>query len=316
MSGFTDLRLTVGRRRAVALDVVELELRAVDGGNLPEWQPGAHIDVAAGAGIVRQYSLCGDPGDRTSYRIAVLRRPRGRGGSVWLHERLHEGDQLTVSRPRNHFPLEPGPRYLFLAGGIGITPLLPMIRRVSGEGADWSLHYGGRTRASMAYAEELRAVGASRVRLVPFDESGLIDLDSVFGDVAPETSLYCCGPEPLIAAAEQECARRGMRLRTERFSPKEPDSSKVDSPFTVRIASTGMELTVPAGRSIVDTLTRAGVDVLTSCEEGTCGTCETAVLDGRPDHRDSVLTEEEQSAGDRILPCVSRSLTRQLVLDL
>ncbi|MFD2415641.1 PDR/VanB family oxidoreductase [Amycolatopsis pigmentata] len=316
MNGFTDLQLTVGRRRTVALDVVELELRRVDGGNLPEWQPGAHLDVVAGAGIVRQYSLCGDPGDRTNYRIAVLRQPDGRGGSMWLHERLHTGDRVTVSSPRNHFPLEPGPRYLFLAGGIGITPLLPMIRRVARGGADWSLHYGGRTRASMAYTEELRAVDASRVVLIPFDEFGLIDLDSVLSGVAPDTFVYCCGPEPLIAAAEAECARRGMRLRTERFSPKEIGSSTVDSPFTIRIASTGMELTVPAGRSIVDTLTEAGVDVLTSCEEGTCGTCETAVLDGRPDHRDSVLTEEEQAAGDRILPCVSRSLTPRLVLDL
>ncbi|WIX98022.1 PDR/VanB family oxidoreductase [Amycolatopsis mongoliensis] len=316
MTGSPPLHLTVGRRQAIARDVVEFELRPLDGGDLPAWQPGAHIDVVVGAGSVRQYSLCGDPGDRTSYRIAVLRQPDGRGGSAWLHERLHEGGRVVVHGPRNHFPLEPAPHYVFLAGGIGITPLLTMIRRVSGEGADWSLHYGGRTLTSLAYAGELREIDACRVRVVPFDQCGLIDLDAALDEAAPEAHVYCCGPEPMIVAAEAACARRGLRLRTERFAPKEISSSRADTPFEVRIASTGAELAVPADRSIVDILIEAGVDVLTSCEEGTCGTCETGVLDGRPDHRDSVLTEEEQAAGDRILPCVSRSLTARLVLDL
>ncbi|MEU0845680.1 PDR/VanB family oxidoreductase [Streptomyces sp. NPDC005962] len=315
MNGSAELQLAVGTRRAIAIDVAEFELHPLEGGDLPEWQPGAHIDVVTGAGFVRQYSLCGDPGDRTSYRIAVLRQAEGRGGSAWLHERLHEGDWIFVSSPRNHFPLEPWPRYVFLAGGIGITPLLTMIRAVARDGADWTLHYGGRTRASMAYVDDLQAVDASRVHLLPFDESGLIDLDGALDDAGRQACVYCCGPEPLIRAAEAACARRGLRLRTERFSPKEIDSSPADSPFTVRIASTGAELMVPAGRSIVDVLIEAGVDVLTSCEEGTCGTCETPVLDGRPDHRDSVLTEEAKSAGDRILPCVSRSFTPRLVLD-
>lgn len=315
MSGSAELRLVVGRRRTVALDVAEFELHLPDGGELPPWRPGAHIDVVTGAGSIRQYSLCGDPGDRVGYRIAVLRQAEGRGGSAWLHDRLRQGDRIAVSGPRNHFPLEPSSRLLFLAGGIGITPLVPMIRAAAAAGTEWTLHYGGRTRASMAYVDELRAVDADRVRLAPFDESGLIDLESALDAAGRQACVYCCGPEPLIRAAEAACARRGLRLRTERFSPKEIDAP-ADSPFTVRIASTGAELVVPAGRSIVDVLTEAGVDVLTSCEEGTCGTCETAVLGGRPDHRDSVLTEEEQEAGDRILPCVSRSSTSQLVLDL
>lgn len=316
MNGSTEIQVAVGRRTTVALDVVEFELHPVGDDELPSWHPGAHIDVVTGAGIVRQYSLCGDPEDRTSYRIAVLRQNGSRGGSAWLHEQLREDDRIVVSSPRNHFRLESGPHYLFLAGGIGITPLLSMIRRVAADGADWLMHYGGRTRASMAYVDDLQAVDASRVRLLPFDECGLIDLDSALDDVHPEAYVYCCGPEPLIGAAEEACARRGMRLRTERFSPKDSHSSRADSPFTVRITSTGAELAVPADRSIVDVLIEAGVDVLTSCEEGTCGTCETAVLAGSPDHRDFVLTEEEQAAGDRILPCVSRSHTRQLVLDL
>ncbi|GAA5153737.1 PDR/VanB family oxidoreductase [Amycolatopsis dongchuanensis] len=312
MTGFD---VVVGGRTTVALDVVEFELRPAGGGELPAWEPGAHIDVVAGAGIVRQYSLCGDPADRTSYRIAVLRQPGGRGGSTWLHERLHEGDRVVISGPRNRFPLETGARSVFIAGGIGITPLLTMIRRVAADGADWSLHYGGRTRASMAYAEALRSVDASRVHLLPFDECGLIDLAAALDEAGPEARVYCCGPEPLITAAEAECARRGLRLHTERFTPRQ-SGSLVDSSFTVRIASTGAQLVVPPGRTIVDVLIEAGVDVLTSCEEGTCGTCETAVLGGVPDHRDSVLSEEEQAAGDRILPCVSRSHTAELVLDL
>jgi ferredoxin-NADP reductase len=316
MTGPVPLQLAVGRRRTVALDVVEFDLHPLDGGPLPPWRPGAHIDVLTGAGAARQYSLCGDPEDRTRYRIAVLRQQRGRGGSRWLHERLHEGDRVGVSAPRNHFPLHAAPRYLFLAGGIGITPLVPMIRQAAAVGADWSLHYGGRTRASMAYADDLAAAGPNRVRLFPSDTCGLLDLDAALGEADRDTQVYCCGPEPLISAAEEACARRGKRLHTERFAPRPTDSGPADAPFTVRIASTGARLAVPAGRSIVDVLTEAGVDILTSCEEGTCGTCETAVLGGRPDHRDSVLTQEEQAAGDRILPCVSRSRTPELVLDL
>ena len=316
MNDSAELQVVVAGRKTIALDVVEFELRPPGGEELPLWEPGAHIDVITGAGIVRQYSLCGDPEDHTCYRIAVLRDTGGRGGSVWLHERLREGDRIGISSPRNHFPLRSAPRYLFLAGGIGITPLLPMIRRVAVGSAHWSLHYGGRTRASMSYGDELREFGGGRVRLLPFDECGLIDLDSALDEAGPQAHVYCCGPEPLIPAAEAAHPLPGMPLRTERFSPKHVQTPRADTPFTVRIASTGADLVVPVGRSIVDVLIEAGVDILTSCEEGTCGTCETAVLAGRPDHRDSVLTEEEQAASDRMLPCVSRSYTPQLVLDL
>jgi ferredoxin len=168
----------------------------------------------------------------------------------------------------------------------------------------------------MAYVDELHVVGAGPVTLVPQDECGLIDLGLAVGTAAPGTAVYCCGPEPLIAAAEAACADRGLRLRTERFSPKGTDADAVDHDFVVEIASTGAELSVPADRSIVDVLVESGVDLLTSCEEGTCGTCETTVLAGVPDHRDSILTDEEKAMGDRILPCVSRSRTPRLVLDL
>ncbi|GAA0945985.1 PDR/VanB family oxidoreductase [Pseudonocardia zijingensis] len=314
----TEVRAVVGRRSAPAEDVVEFALHPVAGGELPAWEPGAHVDVVLGSGMVRQYSLCGDPADRTTYRIAVLRQADGRGGSAWLHDRLEVGEEIALRGPRNHFPLEPAGSYVFLAGGIGITPLLPMVRRVAASGAAWTLHYGGRTRASMAYLAELTDVddlGGDCVNLVPQDEYGLIDLSAALDPAPPETAIYCCGPEPLIAAAEVACAARGLALRTERFSPREI-ADAVDTAFVVALAASGEELVVPAGRSIVDVLVEAGADILTSCEEGTCGTCELAVLAGTPDHRDSVLTDEERAAGDRILPCVSRASSERLVLDL
>jgi ferredoxin-NADP reductase len=314
------LRVVVDARTRIADEVVEFVMRPVAGGELPAWDPGAHIDVEidgeGGGRLVRQYSLCGDPADRTTYRIAVLRQQAGRGGSVRLHDQVEEGDKLTLRGPRNHFPLEPAPGYLFLAGGIGVTPTLAMARRAEAAGAEWSMHYGGRSRTAMAYLDVLVDVASDRLTLVPQDEQGLIDLEAALDRVAPDTLVYCCGPEPLLAAAEAACATRGLRLRTERFAPKDVDPAAVDRAFTVKIASTGAELTVPAERTIVDVLVEAGVDILTSCEEGTCGTCETAVVAGVPDHRDSVLTDEEQAAGDRLLPCVSRSHGPRLELDL
>lgn len=314
MSG--EVPVVVERRTVLAVDVVEFALRPAAGGRLPAWEPGAHIDVVTGEGPVRQYSLCGDPADRTTYRIAVLRQAGGRGGSAWMHDRLREGDEITLRGPRNHFPLRPAANHLFLAGGIGITPLLTMVRQVAKDGGTWALHYGGRSRDTMAYLDELHVVGGGPVTLVPQDECGLMDLEAAVGAAAPGTAVYCCGPEPLIAAAEAACADRGLRLRTERFAPRGADEASVERGFVVEIASTGAELSVPAGRSIVDVLIESGVDLLTSCEEGTCGTCETTVLAGSPDHRDSILTIEEQTRGDRILPCVSRSRTPRLVLDL
>ena len=308
------------RRRRVAVDVAEFTIEAVDHGQLPSWEAGAHLDVVLKDGTVRQYSLCGDPEDRHSYRIAVLHQPAGRGGSARIHDLLEEGSQVTIRGPRNHFPVEPAGRYVFVAGGIGITPLLPMITRIERLGVPWSLHYGGRSRCSMAYLDELEQLdaGRGRVTVVPFNECGtVIDLDAALTGAESTTAIYCCGPEPLLAAAEQRCAARGLRLRTERFAPRDPDDDTAEpTAFTVRMASTGKEVEVPADRSIADVLYDANIDVLTSCEEGTCGTCETGIVEGAPEHRDSVLTDEERAAGDRLMICVSRSRSPTLVLDL
>ncbi|MFG1858295.1 PDR/VanB family oxidoreductase [Actinomadura geliboluensis] len=309
------VRMTVAAKESLAKDVVGLAL--VADGEIPEWRPGAHIDLLLGDGLERQYSLCGDPADRTRLRIAVLRDPAGRGGSWHVHDRLAVGDEVGVRGPRNNFPLVPAPGYLFVAGGIGITPLLPMIEEARAEGVPWRLLYGGRTRSSMAFADRLLERGPASVQIRPEDEHGLLDLGSALDAAPAGTAVYGCGPEPLLRAMQAAVAERpGLHLHLERFSAVEPDPDAVDTAFEVELRRSGRVLRVPAGTSLLDTLNEAGADIVFSCREGTCGTCETGVLDGVPDHRDSLLTDEEKAANDVMFPCVSRCLSRRLVLDL
>ncbi|GHG85740.1 PDR/VanB family oxidoreductase [Streptomyces lanatus] len=305
-----EAELVVGHKELVADGVLALTLRHPLGEPLPSWEPGAHIDVVLGPDLERQYSLCGDPADRDVWRIAVLREPDGRGGSAHVHEQLGPGDKVRVRGPRNHFRLEPAPRYRFIAGGIGITPVLPMLAAAEAAGAEWTLLYGGRTRRSMAFVEELARYG-DRVTIAPQDETGLLDLAPVLGD--GDTLVYCCGPGPLLDAVEELCPA-GV-LRVERFQPKEQPAGE-DGEFEVELAQSGRTLTVVPGVSVLDTVRAAGIEVLYSCTEGTCGTCETDVLDGTPEHRDSVLTKEEQESGETMMICVSRCRGRRLVLDL
>jgi ferredoxin-NADP reductase len=307
-----EAELVVDRREPVADGVLALTLRHPLGEELPAWEPGAHIDVVLGPGLERQYSLCGDPADRHTWRIAVLREPDGRGGSAHVHEQVREGDKVRVRGPRNHFPLRPSPRYRFVAGGIGITPILPMLAAADAAGAEWTLLYGGRTRASMAFAEELSRYG-DRVTVAPQDETGLLDLASVLDGLPDGTLVYCCGPGPLLDAVEERCPSGALHV--ERFQPKEQQTD-TDSEFEVVLSRSGHTLTVPADVSVLDTVRAAGVEVLYSCTEGTCGTCETDVLEGTPDHRDSVLTEEERESGETMMICVSRCRGGRLVLDL
>ena len=312
-----DLRLQVGLRRTLAEGVVVLDLREPDGGELPAWSPGAHIDLRLPGGLTRQYSLCGDPTDRSVWRIGVLREPVSRGGSEHVHRALHEGATVEVRGPRNHFELLPSPRYLFIAGGIGITPILPMLTAAERAGAVWELHYGGRSRRSMAFLDSLEEATGNQVSLHPQDEVGLIDLESILGSPRPDTLVYCCGPEPLLTAVEQHCSAWPTgALHVERFAPKDVGAPVLAGAFEVELARSGMTLTVPPERSILDVVEEAGVGVLSSCQEGTCGTCETPVLDGAVDHRDSLLTPAEQAANDTMFICVSRAAGPRLVLDL
>ncbi|WP_312858093.1 PDR/VanB family oxidoreductase [Pseudonocardia pini] len=302
-------------RRTESAGVISLELTRPSGEPLPSWAPGAHVDLVLPNGLTRQYSLCGRVEDAKTWRIGVLREPEGRGGSEWVHDHAHEGARVTVRGPRNHFPLLGSPRYLFIGGGIGITPLLPMIARVHAAGADWRLFYGGRVRGSMAFLDELEDYG-DRVTLQPQDELGMLDLAGILGEPDEETLVYCCGPTGLIDAVERQCESwpKGS-LHVERFTnalaPAE-DNTEVE----VELRASGITLTVPPELSILEAVENAGVNVLKSCAEGTCGTCETSVLEGEVDHRDAVLTDDEKAENDTMMICVSRARCGRLVLDL
>lgn len=312
-----DLVLRVARRADGAEGVVVLDLRRPDGAELPGWAPGAHIDLKLPNGLTRQYSLCGRPEDRTRWRIAVLHEPDGRGGSAFVHDSLHEGAELDVRGPRNHFPLVPADRYIFIAGGIGITPILPMVVAADSAGANWELHYGGRSRRSMAFLAALDWLTGHRCTLHPQDEVGLIDLDEILASPHPDTQVYCCGPDPLLNAVEQRSVDwPAGTLHLERFVPKHLDEPVVADTFEVELAASGQTLTVPPDKSILEVVEAAGSTVLSSCREGTCGTCETAVLSGEVDHRDSLLTPQEQAANDTMFICVSRAACPKLVLDI
>lgn len=318
-----DLRLIVSRRHNAADGVVVLELRDRDGMELPAWTPGAHADVVLSEGLVRQYSLSGDPLDRTTWRIGVLREPKSRGGSAAVHDQLLEGAEVAVRGPRNNFELVASPRYIFVAGGIGITPILPMITSASRAGATWELHYGGRSRSSMAFLDELANAAdgdaGPRVVLYPQDEVGLIDLDRALGSVKPNTQVYCCGPEPLLKAVEDRTESASWppgSLHVERFAPKDQGEPALSGNFEVELAFSGKTVTVTPDQTVLEAVEEAGVWVLSSCKEGTCGTCETQVIEGEVDHRDSLLTPEERAANKTMYVCVSRAACPRLVLDL
>lgn len=310
------MQLLVRSMTLEAEGVLSLELVPTAGEALPVWEPGAHLDIGLGP-VSRQYSLCGDPGDRGRYRLGVLREPASRGGSAFAHETLRPGDVVEVTGPRNHFRLEPSPAYLFVAGGIGITPLLPMLAGAEANGAEWSLLYGGRSAASMAFTAELAAYGG-RVTLHPQDRLGLLDLDGLLGEPRPGTLVYCCGPEALLAAVEQRMTGWPPgSLRLERFAAPVVERDPADEhAVEVVLAESGRSLMVGPDTSILQALVDDGVDVLHDCQDGICGACETKVIEGEVDHRDFVLSERERAANDCMMVCVSRACGKRLVLGL
>ena len=280
---------------------------------MPPWQPGAHIDVFAGDDIVRQYSLCG-PLDAPSWTIAVRVLQDGLGGSLRMAA-LSAGDHVTVSEPRNHFELVEVANYFFVAGGIGITPILPMVRAAAQRGASWSLSYGGRSEPLMPYLDELRQLPGGVLDVWTDDGRGPIDVRGLLESPSEGTAIYCCGPEPLLAAMESAVsAWPDGALHVERFTPRPVDTSDVHA-FDVELARSGVTLRVAGDSSILDTMANAGIAVPFSCAEGVCGTCETRVLAGAVDHRDSILTPAEQAANDTMMVCVSRARDGRLTLD-
>nr|WP_314615536.1 PDR/VanB family oxidoreductase [uncultured Pseudomonas sp.] len=312
------LSVQVSGLRLEAEGVVSLELRAADGAPLPAWTAGAHIDLLLPSGRVRQYSLCGDPAQRHVLRIAVLLEANGRGGSREVHGALRLGQQLAIRGPRNAFALQEGEAYLFVAGGIGITPIMAMAQAAQRAGADWQMLYGGRSRRSMAFIDELQAMGAGRVEVLPMDEVGLLDLDAVVAAARAGRQVYCCGPAALLDALTARFAEAGLqqRLHLERFAPLPAPLAADAEALTVILARSGAQVQVPAGCSIMAALRAAGHEVASSCEQGVCGMCETRVLDGVPEHRDLLLSEAERARGEVMMLCVSRALTPTLTLDL
>ena len=308
--------MIVVEREDNAADVAAFTLREVHGRELPAWEPGAHVDLLVPNIGPRQYSLCGDVSDRRHWRVAILKETGGRGGSRHLHETLAVDSTIRVRGPRNHFRLLPSDNYLFVAGGIGITPILAMVAAVDRAGANWQLVYGGRQLSSMAFLDELASYG-DRVSVWPQDEKGLIDLASLLGVAQPDTKVYCCGPEPLLQAVEARCAHWPPdSLHVERFvAPPLAEPARAEE-FEVELRKSGITVTVPPDRSILDVVTKAGVHVPSSCAAGTCGSCETKVIEGTPEHRDAIRTDAERKANNWMMICVSRCLGDRLVLDL
>ena len=302
-----------------AENVLSVVLAAEDGSDLPEVECGAHIDLMLRPDLIRQYSLFGDPTDRSQWRIAVLREPDGRGGSSYIHDVLRPGTIVLVAGPRNNFRLLPAPSYLFIAGGIGVTPLLPMLRHVVAQGYPCSFLYLGRRRSSMALLSELEPYRAN-VTIAARDESDRVDLQQAIEHTAPGTAIYCCGPESLIQAVEEACENIGrLAPHVERFAARARadvvDQGDNDA-FEVELSESGQRFLIPADKTIIEVLSEAGVFAPTSCTEGYCGACETRVLAGVPDHRDDYFTEEERAANNRMMICVGRSKTPLLVLKL
>jgi len=311
--------LVVESCEVVAEDVVAVTLVHPDGQTLPAWTPGAHIDLVLTPEITRQYSLCSSPADARRFTVGILNAPDSRGGSRYVHEKVATGSVIRIRGPRNHFPLVSSPRYVFIAGGIGITPMIPMIAEAEAAGAEWTLLYGGRSEASMAFTNELGAYG-DRVTFLPGNDVALMSaaLDERLGTPQPETLVYTCGPEGLLGAVEQRCATwPSGSLHLERFAAKATDGA-VDVEFEVVLARTGITITVPADKSIFRAAEDNGVSVLGSCHEGICGTCETVIVDvdGEVDHRDSVLNAEEQASNETMMICVSRCTSGRITLDL
>lgn len=312
-----EFQVVVHEKSLVADSVALLELRTTDGSPLPSWGPGAHIDVVINEELARQYSLCGDPADSASWKIAVLREEEGRGGSRHLHDLVTQGSTLLVRGPRNHFELAPSQSYLFIAGGIGITPMLPMISAAEASGAQWTLVYVGRSRASMAFATELEAAHPGKVKIFARDETERPPLGELLATPDAQLQVYTCGPTSLVESIETAMASWPLgALHLEHFSPKEMGEPVMSESFEVELAKSGMTVQVSPDESILDAVREAGLRVLSSCQEGTCGTCETTVLEGAVDHRDSLLTPEEQAANETMMICVSRAACPRLVLEL
>ncbi|MDR5832274.1 PDR/VanB family oxidoreductase [Caballeronia sp. LP006] len=319
------LRVRIVRRSEQGHTICAFELAAVDGDALPDFSAGAHIDLHISEGLVRQYSLCNAPGS-VRYEIAVLRDPQSRGGSSAVHDRLQEGDIVTISPPRNHFALdESARRSVLFAGGIGVTPLLSMMEQLSQQHASFDLHYCVRSSAHVAFAERLnedRFAGHVHIHADDVTNSSRFEVATCIGAPDALTHAYICGPTGFIDWVVQGAIACGWpleNLHVERFAAAadvQVEGGEADRAFEIVIASTGRVIHVAPGQTAANALIDAGIDVPLSCEQGVCGTCLMGILDGDPDHRDWLLSDDEKARGDQFTPCCSRAKSQRLVVDL
>ena len=313
-----EIPVRVSQIRYEAATILSVEVTPLDGTKLPSFEAGAHIDLILKPDLRRSYSLYKPYTDGKSYSVAVHKDPNSRGGSKYIHDTLRVGDKIKISTPKNNFPLkEDAEKSIFIAGGIGITPMVCMLTRLAELGKPWELHYGARSRANAAFLDAIATIADSGKVITHFDDEkggALMDLDAISAS-PPKAHFYCCGPEPMLAAYEK--AGRAVdrsQVHVEYFSATE--EAALEGGYEVVLEQSGMVLEIPAGKSILDVLIENGVSVPFACNDGVCGTCETRVLEGRPDHRDSILTDEERAAGDTMMVCCSGSKTPRLVLDL
>ncbi|MGE7963678.1 PDR/VanB family oxidoreductase [Pseudomonas sp. NPDC089918] len=315
------IEVLVVSRNNEAQDICSYELASLDDQPLPTFSAGAHIDVHLPGGLIRQYSLCNHPEERHRYLIGVLKDPTSRGGSLAMHEQIHPGTRLSISEPRNLFPLaHEARRSLLFAGGIGITPTLCMAERLAHSGADFELHYCARSRERAAFVERLQHSPFAHRVFLHFDQEPDTALDAAKVLATPQNDvhLYVCGPGGFMQHVLDTAKAKGWQeqcLHREYFAATPVDTG-ADGSFSIKVASSGQVFEVPADKSVVQVLQNQGIEIAISCEQGICGTCLTRVLEGVPEHRDLFLTEDEQACNDQFTPCCSRSKTPMLVLDI
>ncbi|TFZ02850.1 oxidoreductase [Ramlibacter henchirensis] len=320
MQTASSLSVLIRQLRLESAGVLSVELERDDGAALPAYEAGAHVDVHLPGAGTRSYSLVGAPGAFATYHLGIKCEADGRGGSRWFHESARVGDRLEISPPKNDFRLaEEAPHSVFIAGGIGITPLLSMIGRLASLGRSWELHFAARDRRSMpfeAHLEQHAATGSGRVvKHFSAEGQGRPDIQAIVGSAAADAHLYCCGPTGMIDAFVEAARHRSPdTVHYERFASAEAPAT--EGGFTLQLARDGRCFDVPPGKSILDVLLEAGVDVPYSCMQGVCGSCRLSVIEGQPDHRDGYLSDNERAANDALIPCCSGSLSPRLVVDL
>jgi ferredoxin-NADP reductase len=314
--GLIDARLA--EVKTIARDTNLYTLRRIDGSLLPAYKPGAHIDLHLPNGLVRQFSLAAPNTDPGIYIVGIKRDAASRGGSSYIFDNMKVGDEIKISAPRNNFPLiENAPHVVLMAGGIGITPIWCMAQQLTALGRSWKLYYACRCRDDMAFLAALEKLDANFRHLHFDDEAGgkVLDVATAIAEAPPDAHFYCCGPNPMLKAFEAAAASRPRdHVHVEYFTAKAEASTT--GGFWVELARSGEEYFIPEGKKILEVLFDAGVDVDYSCELGICGACETRVISGIPEHRDSVLSAEEQDSNTKVMICCCGSKTERLVLDM